>query len=323
MMGWTRSPAFHFLLLGVILCLGDFWMGSGDSARPARVLVVGPSRIEQLRSQWQAQAGRPPSAAEQDWLVRQWIDDELLFRQALELGLHRDDRGVCNRLTLNVRFLGLDAGQSGAQEPDRQALCRQAVEMGLHLGDPVIRRQMAGLMRIVLQRSVVPEEMTQQDLKDYVDSHPERFREPDRTRLSHVFLSRDLRGDALGEEAEGLLMRLREGGLDAGPAVAMGDAFLAGHHFAMSTRSDLRRRLGSEFARAVMELPEKSWSGPVASSYGLHLVWVHEKRPGRIKALRDVERQAALGLEAERARQRLATALRRLREKWDIRLEEE
>ncbi|HSR51749.1 MAG TPA: peptidylprolyl isomerase [Acidobacteriota bacterium] len=323
MKAWTRHPAFHFLLLGVILCLGDLWMSSGDGTEPVRVLSVGPSRVEQLRGQWQAQAGRLPSAAEEDWLIRQWIDDELLFRQALELDLHRNDPGVCHRLILNMRFLGLDRSGAERQDPDRRALCRRAIKMGLHMGDPVVRRQMAGLMRIALQRSAVPQEISQQQLRDYVESHPARFREPERIRLSHVFLSRDRRAGTLEDDAQRLLRRLRQESVEPRQAVLLGDAFLAGHHLPMSWQRDLKRALGTQFASAVMDLPEKRWSGPVPSSYGLHLVWVHERLPGRLKPLQEVREQAALGVEAERAQQRLATAMQRLREQWEIRREED
>ena len=321
---WMGSPALHFLILGTLLYLGETWMGTGaDALQSPRLLTVGPARIEQLRSQWQAQAERPPSAVEEDWLIRQWIEDELLFRQALELGLHRDDPGVCYRLALNMNFLGLDGGNAAEEKPGRQALCQEALQMGLHLGDPVIRRQMVGLIRIMLQRTENPQEIPQQELQDYLERRPERFTEPARIRLSHVFLSRDQRGSALEKDARRLLQRLRDESADPQQATKMGDAFLAGHHPPSSSLHDLERNLGADFARAAMELPEGRWSGPVRSGYGLHLVWVYEKRPGRLKLLQEVQDQAVLGLEAERAEKRLKRAIQRLHERWEVRVERE
>jgi hypothetical protein len=44
-----------------------------------------------------------------------------------------------------------------------------------------------------------------------------------------------------------------------------------------SSPSRLAARLGAGFAEAVSELPTGIWSEPIQSSYGLHLVWVHER----------------------------------------------
>lgn len=315
-----RSPALHFVLLGLSLYLGRFYLDDAPDGRQARSLTVGPDRIQQLRGQWSAQAGRPPDAQQEEWLIRQWIEDEILFRTALEWGLHRDDPGVCNRLSLNMRFLGSAASPSESRV-DQTALCRQAIEMGLHLGDPVIRRELVGLMHLMLRRTETPRPYSRADLRDYLRRHADSFREPPRIRLSHVFFSRDKRKGSLDRDARQALSALREGSVDPNDAEAWGDPFLAGNHPPSGRQLDLERVLGKDFARTAMDLPPGQWTGPVASGYGLHLVWVHEKVLGRAKALEEVGDRVLLGLEEERAEQRLRTALGRLRQRWRVRIE--
>lgn len=325
------SPALHFLMLGSALYLGELWLAeiravAADSAEAPQQLTLSVARREQLRGRWQLLAGRLPDAGEEEWLIRQWADEEMLYREALRLGLDRDDPGVCRRLAVNLRFLQpQDAGSA-----DPQTLCHRARELGLDRGDPVIRRQMAELMRILLKRSPGPgtplsvsqEAFSHDELEDYVSRHRERFVEPAHVLLSHVFLSRAERGAVADRDARRLLERLAAAEVDPRQAAAAGDPFLAGHHPPASSERDLERIFGPDFAKAAVKLPIQRWSGPVRSAYGLHLVWVHERRPERLPPLDRIRQRAILGLEAERAEMRLETALARLRMRWQIRVDE-
>lgn len=321
-------PAVHFLVLGSVLYLGEPWLAeirdaAADEADGAELLTLSAARREQLRGQWQLTAGRQPTAGEEEWLIRQWAEEEMLYREALRLGLDRDDPGVCRRLAINLRFLGL-AEDAGPAEP--RAHCRRARELGLDRGDPVIRRQMAELMRLVLEQTTAdgtaPESISSADLEDYVDRHRERFLEPARVRLSHVFLSRAERGADLGTDARRLLARLTVKSAAPRRAVAMADPFLGGHHPPPSSERDLERIFGPGFAARAIELAPRQWSGPVRSAYGLHLVWIHERFSARLPPLELVREQAALGLDAERAEARLESALDELRSRWRIHLED-
>jgi hypothetical protein len=60
----------------------------------------------------------------------------------------------------------------------------------------------------------------------------------------------------------------------------------------------------------------------MASPFGLHLVWVHEKVSGRLPALDTVWRQIAGEMLQERGAERLADGLRRLRSLYDVRIGE-
>ena len=45
---------------------------------------------------------------------------------------------------------------------------------------------------------------------------------------------------------------------------------------------------GEEFARSVLALAPGRWEGPVRSGYGLHLVLVTKRIPGRLPELSEV-----------------------------------
>jgi hypothetical protein len=127
----------------------------------------------------------------------------------------------------------------------------------------------------------------------------------------HVFLSRERRGPGLAAAGRALDRRL----VDLAPtlAIALGDPFPLGSQLPPRTRSELAASFGEGFAGAVEALESGRWSGPIASSYGLHRVYVQERTPGRAARLEEVRSILREEIFAERAEAVLAEWLRRLR----------
>ena len=86
------------------------------------------------------------------------------------------------------------------------------------------------------------------------------------------------------------------------------------------TPERLSARFGAALGEAVRELPLGQWSGPVESSYGLHLVWPHESHPpddDEEQSARQDASKAQVGAEAHQ-RASLQEALQILRQDVDV-----
>lgn len=114
-----REPLLHFLLLGAALFV--VWKATGRSPEvgTARVEVSG-AEVEALVESWRSVWQRPPTAAELDELVQEHVREEILYREALELGLHRGDPIIRRRLRQKMELIAEDAG--GAGEPTAEEL---------------------------------------------------------------------------------------------------------------------------------------------------------------------------------------------------------
>ncbi|UJR78557.1 peptidyl-prolyl cis-trans isomerase [Sandaracinus amylolyticus] len=120
-MSWVREPVVHFVVLGALLLALDRALAGGDADETLeRSIVVDDAVRAELADGWQHAHGAPPSQAELDALVARWIDDEILYREALERGLERDDPQVRARLASNMGYV-LDA-QALAIEPSEDEL---------------------------------------------------------------------------------------------------------------------------------------------------------------------------------------------------------
>jgi hypothetical protein len=311
-----RSPLLHFALLGGALfgLRSAVW---GENADRERLVVVPAAEVARMAEEARRETGGPATPAELQARVSAWVDEELLVREARARGWHESDPVVRNRLVQNLRFLGAAPGE------DADALLARAFELGLDRSDLVVRRRLAARMRLAVAGEAREQEPSRAELEAVLERFAERFREPARVRLDQVFVSRDRHGAALEEDARALLDTLRRENVSPERGVSRGDPSLLSAELPLSSQAELAARLGPEFARRAMDLEPGAWQGPVPSSYGLHLVWVHERQPARMPPLEEVRDAVRATWLAEREREALHDALLALRRRAEVRVEGE
>jgi hypothetical protein len=111
----------HFLLIGAAMSIAYALVQPETDARdsPARIVVTADD-IRQMSVAWLAQ-GRPPLTPEQTQnLIDAKVREEVLFREALALGIDRNDTIVKRRMVQKMEFLADDV--SDLREPTRDDL---------------------------------------------------------------------------------------------------------------------------------------------------------------------------------------------------------
>jgi peptidyl-prolyl cis-trans isomerase C len=115
----AREPLLHFLVIGALLFAAI--SVARDLHRPT--VRIDSQELEQLAGYWEMQTQRPPTRAELASIIRERIDEELLAREAVRLGLDKDDLIVRRRLAQKMSFASEDAGASAEpSEAQLQAL---------------------------------------------------------------------------------------------------------------------------------------------------------------------------------------------------------
>lgn len=99
-----REPLFHFLIIGSLLFV-LFSIVSGPAPAPVNTIVITPERVTQLASGFEAVRKRPPTDDELRFLVDSFVREEVYYREALALGLERDDTVIRRRLRQKMEFL--------------------------------------------------------------------------------------------------------------------------------------------------------------------------------------------------------------------------
>ncbi len=104
-----REPLLHFLLLGALLFALDAWLRPAPIADSGGEIVVSEGRIRNLAQGFRRTWQRPPTRAELDGLIQDYIREEVLYREAVALGLDQDDTVIRRRLRQKMEFVSDDA----------------------------------------------------------------------------------------------------------------------------------------------------------------------------------------------------------------------
>lgn len=106
-----KEPLVHFLVLalGIFALYGA--LNRNDEPQAAEIVVTG-AKIEQLAGLFAKTWQRPPTASEIKGLIDDHVKEEILYREALALGLDKDDTVIRRRLSLKMEFLSQEQAET-------------------------------------------------------------------------------------------------------------------------------------------------------------------------------------------------------------------
>jgi parvulin-like peptidyl-prolyl isomerase len=107
-----REPLVQFLLLGAVLFVLDAWLRPAAAPVASTEIVVSETRIDNLAQNFRRTWQRPPTKQELDGLIESFVKEEVMVREALALGLDRDDAIIRRRLQQKMEFVSEEAAAS-------------------------------------------------------------------------------------------------------------------------------------------------------------------------------------------------------------------
>ena len=117
----SKEPLLHFLLIGASLF---FIFGLAQDGMPGRTddqVIVSAGRIEQLNNIFTKTWQRPPSPAELKGMIDDFVLEEIYYRQAVEMGIDRDDTVIRRRLRQKFEFLTDDMAAASVPTDEQLA----------------------------------------------------------------------------------------------------------------------------------------------------------------------------------------------------------
>jgi len=114
-----REPLLHFLLIGTALFLLYQWTGERPDASSTEIVVTA-GQIQHAVSGFEMTWGRPPSEIETDQIIDEIVRDEVYYREALTMGLDKNDDGIRARMRSKLEFLSQDV--SAIEDPSDETL---------------------------------------------------------------------------------------------------------------------------------------------------------------------------------------------------------
>jgi hypothetical protein len=239
-----REPLVHFLLIGAALFLLFGLLDNPAGPQSGRIVITA-GQIDYLKASFTRTWQRSPSEQELQGLIDSYVRDEMFYREALAMGLDRDDMVIRRRLKQKLEIMSEDLAAVAVPSDD--------------------------------------------DLREFMETHPDKFRSEPQVTFRHVFLNYDTREEVLVAETARLLAQLStkvgEEHFDT-----LGDKLMLPRSFDLYYISEITRLFGEDFSRKLMEIEPGQWVGPINSGYGLHLVSISERIEGRLPKLAEVRK---------------------------------
>lgn len=162
------------------------------------------------------------------------------------------------------------------QKIRQEVFYQEALKMNLDHNDEIIRRRLAQKMNFLSNDLATLKEPTTEELKDYYARNREKYLLPPVYSFYQIPFRSDSRASAR-EDAEMSLGTI----LNSPPESVqdLGDPLPFPYFFPEADKLEIDRQLGLNFAMELEAIPVGSWSGPLQSGFGWHLVYITKKMP--------------------------------------------
>ena len=200
---------------------------------------------------------------------------------------------------------------------DDEILVREAEALGIGRSDPALEQRVRRKYELLAEERFAGRAPTQEELVAWFELHGARYAQPPTVSYSQLLLvAAGTAGDAAGV-ARRLRVKLNRG---VKPSRLGLKTELPAREFGV--RLDrIARDYGPRFANIIAQLPVGTWSGPVESNYGAHLVRVESIVPGRPPPFEDVRDAVRQDFESARRQRTLEEDLAEIRRKYEVEVE--
>jgi PPIC-type PPIASE domain len=268
----AREPIVHFAVLGGLLFAAWSWLAPQPTVEPGGdVIVVDQARLDHLKTLWKAQWKRDPAPQDVAAIIDRHLRQEVFYREALRMGLDRDDEIIRTRLAQKMEAVASDL-------------------------------------------STLMQPATEDQLRAFHAAHPELFTLPRAFAFRQVLY---LPSETADDRLKVTLATLRSGG--EVPSDRANKLSLP-LDWPLTEAQIVENSFGGGFAAALSELPVGTWSGPVRSGLGLHLVKVTESRPERLAPFEEIRDFVARQYEYYSVLDAQERVFKELLDKYEVRI---
>jgi peptidyl-prolyl cis-trans isomerase C len=154
---------------------------------------------------------------------------------------------------------------------------REAKKIGLDKDDEIIRRRLSqkfDFLQTDLKEVPTP---TEAALEQFYRNNPALFQKEGAVSFSHIYFTTDNSTDSIAKQrALAVLEQLQHTSLQRAPE--KGDRFALQYDYTNQAAVDIQQNFGNTpMQKELFNLPLNTWTGPVQSGYGWHLIFVSKR----------------------------------------------
>jgi peptidyl-prolyl cis-trans isomerase C len=105
---FLKEPLLQFIFIGACIYAVYAWFGEPDNGVAERTVYISDAQVDSLAAAWEKRWNRLPTEQELAGLVRAYVREDILYREALAMGLDDNDHIIRRRLAQKLEFLTQD-----------------------------------------------------------------------------------------------------------------------------------------------------------------------------------------------------------------------
>ena len=191
-----------------------------------------------------------------------------------------------------------------------EIIYREGLSLGLDEDDAVIKRRIRQKYDLIAEEQVQVAP-TDEQLRSYLRAHPDSFSRPQIVDFEQIYF------DPTSSNPQKLFAAkaaLASGGKPAG----FGDPSMLPAKVSDSSLELVAKDFGDEFADRLGTVPVGKWAGPLASSFGVHLVRVNARSARSLPPLDEVRADVLREWESDRRAKSRDEDYRKLRDGYEV-----
>jgi peptidyl-prolyl cis-trans isomerase C len=239
------------------------------------------------------------------------INAELLYQETQRRGITVEEAAIDEELkTLKGGFANEDAFRAALSTA--------------HLSEALLRSQIKrrqAIEHFIAQEFAEKVRVSDKQTKDYYDSHPQSFRQPEQVRASHILIKVDPKADEsqraeARKQIEEIKRKLQEGEDFA----TLAKSFSQSPSGARGGDLGYFRRgeMVGPFEEAAFALKPGEVSDPVETTFGYHLIRVIDKKPETTIPYEDIKDRIEHYLKDKDVQEKVRLQVQRLKEKAKV-----
>ena len=310
----TSHPLLKFFLIAGVFYVGTLsvkYMEMPLNLLPKEPILISlkHSELKKIEEEHQGNSSNLAIA------INALIDNEILYREAIKLGLALNDAIVIDRMVKNIEYVAEPSRvEQGLELVDLTQVLDKEVEIELFKSDPIIRRRLIELAKLHFRQSMIIAHPADAELQAYMRNHPDSFSVPKRISFSQIYIDpKRVEGD-IGVFLSEIEKKLKgESPSNEGFGNGLGHASILPTSQIFASNHQIGQQFGRVFSQAVNSAPLDTWVGPVNGALGVHFIKVTQVRESALTDLKSSYNRAFLGWLENKKRQVLNEQLDELR----------
>ncbi|HIP27627.1 MAG TPA: peptidyl-prolyl cis-trans isomerase [Sulfurovum sp.] len=235
MLKWYQEPLIHFLILGTLLFFITQTTPFSMINNPKEITIK-EDEIKKLITFWKKKYHKIPTKKELDTLLNIYIENEILYAEALDMKLDKHDEGMKQLLVDKLKYI---------------------------VSEPVNINK-----------------ISDKELKMFYNKNKHLFpkKKPKTITFGHIYFNPKedyTPHTSIEEKAQSTYLKIKDNAYNE-KSTNYGNKFYKGSYFSKMTKKKVSKVFSHSFFLKLQKLPQRKWSEPINSGYGIHLVYIEE-----------------------------------------------